>query len=807
MMKKSKTVFGMVALAALFVFAGCEDATKETPAPPPAPTPAPAMFVAVTGITGVPTGATAGTDLALSGTVAPANATNKIIVWSVANAGTTGASVVGGNALHTTAAGTAKVRATIANGLSATSDYTKDFDVAVAAAGGPLGGTVTISGTAEVRQTLSAVTTGLTGQSGVLHYQWKAGGGNVGADAATYTITAADVGKTITVTVTASGSTGNVTGGPTEAVAVAEPASYTVTFNSQGGSAIEPQTVTVGVVVPYPAEPTKAGAFFDGWYAEAACSTPYNYGAAVNGPITLYALWRTESDMIAGEFGASVPVGNIFEVNNNAATASGQAGWDTSWVKARDAINSGGGGKNYVVKVTGNFSLAGVSSATFVPSNIKILVYSPTDRKIISLSSDGSLFYADANQTLILRNVALQGKTSNAASLAYCNDANAHLVMRPGAEIKDNHGDGGGVRVVGGTFTMSGGAISGNSASLGGGVYVSSTYGGSGYGTFMMSGGTISGNTASGSSYNGLGGGVCVSNSTFTMSGGTISGNTANSGGGVCVVGNTFTMSGGNISGNTASYGGGVYVMRNPFATNARVSGIFTISGGTISGNTASGSGGGVYVSGSNNTFTMKGGAISGNTASYGGGGGVGSSGTFTMSGGAISGNASTDLLDSYGGGGVYISGGTFTMSGGAISGNTALSSSPYRDGFGLGGGVYVTAYISNNGTFTMSGGSISGNTALSGGGVYVGSIYGSSEHGIFIMNSGTISGNTATGRYGGGVTNLGTFMMRGGTIYGSGAAAGLANTGGSLDGSGTYSDGRNIIASGYYTDETLVGH
>jgi hypothetical protein len=50
------------------------------------------------------------------------------------------------------------------------------------------------------------------------------------------------------------------------------------------------------------------------------------------------------------------------------------------------------------------------------------------------------------------------------------------------------------------------------------------------------------------------------------MSGGEISGNTVSYGGGVCVVSGTFTMSGGEISGNTASsYGGGVCVVSCTF--------------------------------------------------------------------------------------------------------------------------------------------------------------------------------------------------------------------------------------------------
>jgi Leucine-rich repeat (LRR) protein len=87
-------------------------------------------FVAVTNITNVPTSATAGTPLTLTGTVSPANATNQTITWSVKTAGTTGATV-SGSALNTTAAGTVVVTATIANGLTVSADYTQDFTITV----------------------------------------------------------------------------------------------------------------------------------------------------------------------------------------------------------------------------------------------------------------------------------------------------------------------------------------------------------------------------------------------------------------------------------------------------------------------------------------------------------------------------------------------------------------------------------------------------------------------------------------------------------------------------------------------------
>ena len=89
--------------------------------------------IPVTSINGVPTTATAGTPRTLTGTVSPANATNRTIVWSVQSAGTTGATI-SGNTLTTTAAGTVTVRATITNGRTATTNYTQDFTITVSAA-------------------------------------------------------------------------------------------------------------------------------------------------------------------------------------------------------------------------------------------------------------------------------------------------------------------------------------------------------------------------------------------------------------------------------------------------------------------------------------------------------------------------------------------------------------------------------------------------------------------------------------------------------------------------------------------------
>ncbi|MDR1220560.1 MAG: penicillin-binding protein activator LpoB [Treponema sp.] len=271
----------------------------------------------------------------------------------------------------------------------------------------------------------------------------------------------------------------------------------------------------------------------------------------------------------------------------------------TSFTQAIAAINSDSTGGSYTITLSNSFNSNPVSftGSTFTGYPAKTITIKG-DANVRTISNNGgrNLFYLPEGITLVLdNNVTLNGNNKEYHIVDISGGA---LSMKSGSTVRGSKK--GGVWVLSGTFTMSGGNISGNSASFGGGgVFVDG-------GTFTMSGGTISGNTAS------LGGGVSVSYGTFTMSGGAISGNTSSSsgGGGVAVYKGTFTMSGGTISGNTTSspgFGGGGVAMSD---------GTFTMSGGTISGNTtALGSfGGGVDVSGG--MFVKSGGGTIDNTNS-----------------------------------------------------------------------------------------------------------------------------------------------------------------------------------------------
>ena len=161
-------------------------------------------FVAVTNITDVPIGATAGKPLTLKGAVIPSNATNQTITWTVQDMGSTGANITDGNTLNTTTAGTVKVRATIVNGEGPAADFAKDFEITV--------GLIGIVGDPYVGVTLTVDINGLAG-GGIISFQWVRNGTTViGGNSSEYTIVVADIGSTITVTAERSGN--NATSAP-----------------------------------------------------------------------------------------------------------------------------------------------------------------------------------------------------------------------------------------------------------------------------------------------------------------------------------------------------------------------------------------------------------------------------------------------------------------------------------------------------------------------------------------------------------------------------------------------------------------
>jgi uncharacterized repeat protein (TIGR02543 family) len=322
---------------------------------------------------------------------------------------------------------------------------------------------------------------------------------------------------------------------------------YTVTFDSDGGSDVSAQTITKGNKADKPADPTKAftpltaglwlsNYTFAGWQKDGAA---YDFDTPVTANITLTAVWtapnsinlatRDEANIIAkavahinaDDSGATeYTLALDADVENVAAIIHNKDGVTltiTSVDTTERTISKGTAANGTVFTVGGT-----LTGGTVTPSSAKLVI-------------DGT--------------VTLQGKDSNNSSVVRVTYGGS-LELKGNAKITGNStsSDGGGVYAVGNadvTITMSGNAeISGNTVSgsdpWGGGVYLSSA-------DLTMSGNTaIKNNAISGtsSSSSTLGGGVYISNnySTFTMNGGEISGNSAIS------------------SGTENARGGGVYV-------------------------------------------------------------------------------------------------------------------------------------------------------------------------------------------------------------------------------------------------------
>ena len=74
---------------------------------------------------------------------------------------------------------------------------------------------------------------------------------------------------------------------------------FTVTFNSQGGTSVSSQTVVANSTLTEPTKPTRSGYIFDGWYTDNKYTTKWIFGSSgtkVTKDITLYAKWINEGE-------------------------------------------------------------------------------------------------------------------------------------------------------------------------------------------------------------------------------------------------------------------------------------------------------------------------------------------------------------------------------------------------------------------------------------------------------------------------------------------------------------------------------
>jgi uncharacterized repeat protein (TIGR02543 family) len=248
-----------------------------------------------------------GTIQQFSVTVTGTNNPEQTVTWAVTGGGT-GTSISTGGLLTVAAGETAATTLTVR--ATSTVDATKSGTATVTVTEVPP--TITVTGVTVTpathtlnrgeTHTFSAEVLGTNAPQGVT---WTVTGGGAGtsiSEVGLLTVAAGETAVTLTVkaTSTAAGYTDKF---GTATVTVTQPApTYTVTFNSNGGSAVSPiQNVAHGSKITAPNPPTKANYTFDGWYKDNELAYDWNFTTdVVTSDITLYAEWRSGSSSVAG---------------------------------------------------------------------------------------------------------------------------------------------------------------------------------------------------------------------------------------------------------------------------------------------------------------------------------------------------------------------------------------------------------------------------------------------------------------------------------------------------------------------------
>ena len=117
---------------------------------------------------------------------------------------------------------------------------------------------------------------------------------------------------------------------------------YTVSFASNGGSTVAPQTITYGLTASPPADPTRSNYTFGGWYSDDDLTVLYNFDSPVEANITLYARWifsmTSDAEILtylAGQSGGTTVDNPVLLPVNMQLT-------DTNWLAILSAIDSAG---------------------------------------------------------------------------------------------------------------------------------------------------------------------------------------------------------------------------------------------------------------------------------------------------------------------------------------------------------------------------------------------------------------------------------------------------------------------------------
>ncbi len=216
-------------------------------------------------------------------------------------------------------------------------------------------GSPTVSGSTTQGQTLSVTNgswnTNLAYAPTSYTYQWKRAGSDIsGATSSTYTTVTADIGNSITCTVTAVNNRGTLSANSSNGITIVA-STYTLTYNGNGGIVLgnssTSTTVTAGSAVSLPSA-SRNYHTFNGWYTASSGGTYLGTtGNSYTPPstTTIYAQWSAISYTVSfNGNGGSVSPTSSSGTNANGVTLPTPSRTNYSFLGWYDASSGG----NYV---------------------------------------------------------------------------------------------------------------------------------------------------------------------------------------------------------------------------------------------------------------------------------------------------------------------------------------------------------------------------------------------------------------------------------------------------------------------------
>ena len=237
---------------------------------------------------------------------------------------------------------------------------------------------------------------------------------------------------------------------------------YTVTFETDGGTEIDPVIVKKNEKLVLPPDPQKGGVdeglypgtiedpdagmlSFGGWYTDETLLTPFDSESPVTSDLTLYAKWDGESlEPIALDDNTDILNAALKYLN----TASGTEDEEYTLVLSSDVNNSAWSGR------------------LFENRDCSITIIGKGQQRTISRTIQGTIFEIWGGTLTIGRNIRITASGIGSYNAIELNGT-ATFVMLDGSSISDITGATGEASVLRSqsgqaTFTMKGGEISGN---------------------------------------------------------------------------------------------------------------------------------------------------------------------------------------------------------------------------------------------------------------------------------------------------------------------------------------------------------